>query len=304
MQKYAVLFVILAAALWGVDGIVLRPALYTLPVSLVVFIETAAAALFLSPFFVKNLSTLKKLGKTDWMSFFAVAVFGGAIGTMAITKALFYVGYVNLSIVVLIQKLQPVFAISLAAVLLKERLPKIFFIWAFLAVIGAVIMVFGFTVPDMNTGDKTLPAVFFAFIATVSFAMSTVFSKRALKNVDYKMGTYLRFVLTALVMLIVSILLMDIQKIGTVNASQWLIFLLIVFSAGGPALFLYYFGLMRISASVAAIGELAFPLTAIVLEYFVHDKILSVPQWIGVLILVYSIFQVSKFHLKKEKVEN
>lgn len=304
MQKFAVLFVILAAVLWGVDGIVLRPSLYELPVSLVVFIETAAAALLLTPFFIKNLSSLKKLDKKDWLSFLAVAVFGGAVGTMAITKALFYVGYVNLSIVVLIQKLQPVFAISLAALLLKERLPKIFFIWAAFAAIGAILMIFGFRLPDFNAGDKTLPAVFYAFIATISFAMSTVFSKRALKNVDFKMGTYLRFGLTAFVMLIVSTLMMDIQKIGTVSSSQWLIFVLIVFSAGGPALFLYYYGLIRISASVAAIGELAFPLTAVVLEYFVHDKILSIPQWLGVVILVFSIFQVSKIHLQNEKQSN
>jgi len=300
MQKSAVLFVVLAAALWGVDGIVLRPSLYVLPVPLVVFIETAAAALLLTPFFIKNLGTLKKLDKKDWLAFLAVAVFGGALGTMAITKALFYVGFVNLSIVVLIQKLQPVFAISLAAVLLKERLPKIFFIWAALAAVGAVLMIFGFNLPDFNVGEKTLAAVFYAFIATISFAMSTVFSKRALKNVDFKMGTYMRFVLTALVMLIVSTLTMDIQKIGTVDSSQWLIFILIVFSTGGPALFLYYYGLIRISASVAAIGELAFPLTAVVLEYFVHDKMLSISQWVGVFILIYSIFRVSKIHLQKE----
>ena len=161
-------------------------------------------------------------------------------------------------------------------------------------------MIFGFNLPDFNVGEKTLAAVFYAFIATISFAMSTVFSKRALKNVDFKMGTYMRFVLTALVMLIVSTLTMDIQKIGTVDSSQWLIFILIVFSTGGPALFLYYYGLIRISASVAAIGELAFPLTAVVLEYFVHDKMLSISQWVGVFILIYSIFRVSKIHLQKE----
>ena len=121
MAKLATIFVIIGASLWGVDGIVLRPLLYTLPVPLVVLIESSIVAIVLTPFFIKHLPIIKKLRPMDWLAFIGVALFGGAIGTMAITKALFYVNYVNLSIVVLIQKLQPVFAISLAAIFLKEK---------------------------------------------------------------------------------------------------------------------------------------------------------------------------------------
>ena len=81
-----------------------------------------------TPFFIKRFSSLKQLKKKDWLAFFGVALLGGAIGTMAITKALFYVNFVNLSVVILLQKLQPVFAISLATIFLKEKLPKEFFL--------------------------------------------------------------------------------------------------------------------------------------------------------------------------------
>ncbi|MDP2362878.1 MAG: EamA family transporter, partial [Ignavibacteria bacterium] len=95
-------FVIIAASLWAVDGIVLRPSLYSLPVTLVVFIESIIVALILTPFFRKHFPVIKNLTSKDWLAFLGVALFGGAIGTMAITKALFYVDYVNLSIVVFI----------------------------------------------------------------------------------------------------------------------------------------------------------------------------------------------------------
>ncbi len=127
MYRLAPIAIIVAAALWGLDGIVLRPSLYTLPVPLVVFIESSIVAVLLTPFFIKKFFVIRKLEFKDWLSFIGVALFGGAIGTMAITKALFYVNFVNLSVVVLIQKLQPVFAISLAALLLKERLKREFF---------------------------------------------------------------------------------------------------------------------------------------------------------------------------------
>ena len=129
-DKFAPIFVIIAASLWGVDAIVLRPYLYSLPVPLVVFLESGIVAILLSPIFLKQLNIIKNLNLKDFLAFTGVALFGGAIGTMAITKALFFVDYINLSIVVLIQKLQPLFALILASIFLREVLPKQFFIWA------------------------------------------------------------------------------------------------------------------------------------------------------------------------------
>jgi len=292
--KYAPLFVIFAAVLWGFDGIILRPSLYVLPVILVVFVESLLTTVLLTPILFKQLKTIRLISHKDLLAFFAVALFGGAIGTMAITKALFYVNFVNLSIVIFIQKLQPIFALSLASILLKERLPKEFFIWALLAIIGAYIMTFGLNLPLMNTGDKTLDAAFFALIAAIAFAASTVFSKRALKNVSFYMGTYLRFLISSILMLFIIVGFGAVSSITHLTIHQMLIFLLIAFSSGGFAIFLYYYGLKQISASRAAIYELAFPLSAVIFEFIVHGKILSPIQWLGVLFLIIGIMRVTK----------
>ena len=294
MEKFAPVFVILAAMLWGTDGIVLRPSLYNLPVPLVVFIESSIVAIILTPFFKSQLPALRRLEIRDWIAFAGVALFGGAIGTMSITKALFYVNHVNLSVVMLIQKLQPVFAIVLASILLKEKLTSKFALWAGLAIVGAYLMTFGPHLPNLNTGNKTLQAVMFALMASFSFGLSTVLSKRALKNVSFELGTYIRFLLTAIFMLVLVLVLGNIGSVREISQKQVIIFFIIAFSTGGPAIFLYYYGLKRISASVATICELAFPLTAVVLEYLVHDKWLSSLQWVGVAILLASMVQVSR----------
>ena len=292
-KYFAPSLVIFAASLWAVDGIVLRPALFNLPVPLVVFVESAIVAVFLTPVYAGKLSSLKILKTKDWVSFLGVALLGGAIGTMAITKALFYVNFVNLSVVILLQKLQPVFAISLATILLKEKLPREFYLWASLAIIGAYIMTFGLSLPNFSTGDKTTIAALFALLAAFSFSSSTVFSKRALRNVDYAMGTYLRFLFTAIIMLIISLTTQDLFSIGEISSVQIIVFLIIAFTTGGAAILLYYYGLKKISASVASICELAFPLTAVILEYFVHGNILSLVQWLGTFVLLISILKVS-----------
>ncbi len=294
MNRFAPFFVIIAASFWGIDSILLRPHLYTLPVPLVVFLESTIVAILLTPILFKKYINLKKLKIKDFLAFFGVALFGGALGTMAITKALFYVDYVNLSVVVLMQKLQPVFAIILATLLLKEKLPKDFMKWATLSIIGAFLMTFGLNIPNLDTGDHTLAAALFALLAAFSFGFSTVLSKRALKNITYEIGTYLRFVTTSIIMFFTVLLVGDFSVIKEVTEFQWIIFGIIAFTSGGFAIFLYYYGLKRISASVATIAELSFPLTAILLEYFLHDNLLDWLQWIGTIILIYSIIRVSK----------
>ena len=303
MKKLAPFFVILAASLWAVDGIVLRPVLFSLPVTLVVFVESTIVAILLTPFMLKYFSDIKMLESKDWLAFVGVALFGGAIGTMAITKALFYVDYVNLSIVVLIQKLQPVFAISLAAFFLKEKPPREFFLWAGLAIIGAYFMTFGLHIPVISASDKTTIAALFALLAAVSFGSSTVLSKRALKNTSYELGTYLRFAITSLIMLIIVLASGTINKIGNISGTQISIFLLIAFTTGGPAIFLYYFGLKRISASVASICELAFPLTAVILEFILRHNILGPVQWVGAIVLLGSILRVTNIRAFQQNSE-
>ncbi|MFA6322860.1 MAG: DMT family transporter [Candidatus Buchananbacteria bacterium] len=295
MIKYIIapILIIIAASLWGLDGVVLRPNLYTLPVPLVVFLEHGLAFALMLPFFIKEAKELKKLKFTDWGAFFWVAIFGGVLGTMCITKALFYVSFVNLSVVVLIQKLQPVFALLLAAIILKEKLPKKFFLWAALAVVATYFITFDSFIPNFNTGNKTALAALFSLIAAFSFGSSTVFSKRALRAINFRVGTYIRFGLTTLMMAIIAGASGSFSQLSNVNSQQWLTFLIIIFTSGGAAMLLYYFGLKKVTASVSTICELAYPLSAILFEFLLRHRTLTWSQWLAVIILFFAIYQVS-----------
>ncbi|RJR31585.1 DMT family transporter [Candidatus Parcubacteria bacterium] len=292
-KKLGPLFIIFAAFLWALDGIVLTPKLYGLPVPLVVFIEHLLAFLLMLPFFISEWRELKKMRRGDWQAILWVAVFGGALGTMFITKALFYVNFVNLSIVILIQKLQPLFALALAVIILKERPPKKFFVWAAAAIIGVYLATFGLQLPNLDTGDKTAAAALFALGAAFAFGSSTVFSKKALANISFRTGTYLRFGLTALLMLFIAGAEKNFSVINQITGSQFIVFLIIALTTGGTAIFLYYYGLKWVSASVSTICELAFPLSAIVLEYLIRGNALNYIQWAGAVILLYAIYKVS-----------
>ena len=123
---YASLAIMLAALLWAVDGTILTPwitdlGLYDVPTF--VFMLHATASVFLCFFLFTKRNELKIFDKGDWIAFFLTALFGGAIGTMAIIAAIInvYSNDLNISVILLLQKLQPIFAILLALTFLKEK---------------------------------------------------------------------------------------------------------------------------------------------------------------------------------------
>ena len=95
----------IAAALWGVDGIVLTPHLYNLDVAFVVFMLHVLAFLIMNTFLYKEYREIRRFDRSDFTIFFLIALFGGAIGTMSMVHALFLVNFEKLTIVILLQKL-------------------------------------------------------------------------------------------------------------------------------------------------------------------------------------------------------
>lgn len=314
-QIWPAFLIILAAMMWGIDGSVLRPALYNLQAKVVVFSEHAIAFSIMVALVIiislislkkmpswlkKDILSIKNLPVKGWYSVAWIAFFGGMVGTIAITKALFYVGFVPLSIPILVQKLQPVFGILLAVIILKEKPRKNFYIWAFLALLGSYFVTFGFQKPIISLENKAFVAALLGLLAAFSFGSSTVFSKAALKNLTYRAATFLRFGVTSLFVFILLILTNSLSGIGEISAKQVAILLLIAFTTGGLAIFIYYKGLKSVKASASIIYELAFPVTVIVLDYVLHGKILSIPQFIGAAIILISIIKITKEPIPEE----
>lgn len=304
----AALAIMFAAFLWAFDGVVLTPWVTNLgmkDVPTFVFMLHAVASVFLGYFLVKKRQELKNLKKGDWLAFFLTGLFGGAIGTMAIIAAIIktYTGNLNISVVLLLQKLQPIFAIALALLWLKERPKKAFYLWALVALAGSYFLTFGFAKPSFNASGMFIPALL-SVLAAFSFGSSTVFSKRAITKISHGLGTALRFFITTGIMIII-ISVISILNSFDINTSyagflgfrviNWemiLAFVIIALTTGGTAIFIYYWGLKKVLASRSTIYELVFPVSAIVLEYFIHHKILTLGQWVGAVIMFGAILAI------------
>lgn len=288
-----VLAICFSAVLWGFDGIVLTPRLGRLDIGFVVFILHALPFLLMQIFFYREYRHLRLFTRNDVLMFFLLSLLGGAIGTMAIVKALFLVNFQHLTMVVLLQKLQPVFAITLAAILLKERLKRNFILWASLAVGAGYFLTFGWTLPDFHSGTNATYAAAYSLLAAFSFGSSTVFSKKILLKYSFYSATFYRYGITALLMLTYVLVAGRIGDVTSVRTTEWLIFVIIGLTTGSGAIFLYYYGLRKVRAMVATICELFFPISAILFDYLINHKVLSTVQWFSAGIMLFAIVKLS-----------
>ncbi|MGL5089271.1 MAG: DMT family transporter [Cetobacterium sp.] len=285
----------LAATMWGFDGIVLTPRLFKLDVAYVVFILHLLPLLGMSVLFgKKELKNIKKLSKEDILFYFLIALFGGALGTLSIVKALFLVNFNNLTVVTLLQKLQPVFAIVLAKIILRERIGKNFLQWALLALVSGYLLTFEFTLPHFQSGDKIGIASLYSILAAFSFGSSTVFGKKILANSSFRTAMYTRYLFTTIITGLIVIANGNLGWFFKTTPDQWMIFLIIALTTGSGALLLYYIGLRYIKANIATICELCFPISSIVFDYLFNKKILSPIQFISAGVLLFTIYKITK----------
>lgn len=293
------LAVALSAMLWGVDGILLTPQLYNVNTAFVVFVIHLFPFLLMNVFFFREYRQLRTMSKTDLIYFTLIALFGGALGTLAIVKSLFLMHFNSLSVIVLLQKLQPVFAVILARIILKEHIKRNFVLWASIALIAGYFMTFGWALPDFTTeGVTTVYAALLSLLAAFSFGSSTVFSKKILGNYSFVSSTFFRYGFTTLIMLLIVLFSGHIGDFSQITPRNWLFIALIGLTTGSGAIFLYYYGLRHVKASLSTFLELMYPITAVILDYFVNKTVYSPVQWIAISVMLFAIVMLN---VEKEK---
>lgn len=292
-SKIGMLFIAVAAALWGLDGVVLTPRLGNLNVVFVVFLLHAIPFLLMNFFLYPRYKEFKKLSRKNRFSLFAVSIFGGALGTIAIVKALFLVNFQQLSVVVLLQKFQPVFAIILVAVFLKEKLSRTFILWASVAIIAGYFLTFGWSIPDIQSNSHNIQAMLLSLFAAFSFGSSTVFSKNLLEKIDFITATFFRYGFTFLLLLPVIVFSGLTVEFSHVTTNNWFVIGIIALTTGSGAILLYYHGLKKTKASYATLLELFFPISAIFFDYYINGNVLSPIQWISAAVMIFAIIRAT-----------
>jgi drug/metabolite transporter (DMT)-like permease len=266
IDRYAVLFVALAATLWASDAYFRNQLVQHLSATQIVVAEDALITLFLLPVLIRSRHELKLLGARGWT---AVAVI--AAGAQALATILFTASFANaaqhqlFAETFVLQQTQPLIAIVLAWVVLGERRRPWFWPAAAVAIVAVYMVVFASDPlsPVSALQNGRIEVGLLALGAAVLWASGTVLGRFALGSISFWSMTALRFTL-ALPVLVVVVLVQD--GLGGLSHYRFTDFvpnlLAIAIVPGLLALLLYYRALSKTPASLATIAEMAYPVAA------------------------------------------
>jgi len=304
-----------AALLWATDSPFRYPLTQKLASSVIVFAEHIVGLLLSIPILLKEYPKLYQFGRRHWVALLFISLGGSTLATLFFTFAF---TLTNPTIIILLQKIQPFFAILLASLILKESISRkrVFWILALLAIVGAYFVSFGdpnygvqlvhlfqpetYLAPFYHIGEANLLAVGLAITAAFLWGGSTVMGRVMLEKVSYPAMTGFRYLFGAIFLFIIVILTADFfsifpvlsEGIGIGSFGEIPVYAAILYIGiipGFLALFIYYLGLKSTKASIATLAELVFPVSAAAVNWIVLGFTLSLTQIIGTAMLLVAI---------------
>ncbi|BCJ35227.1 EamA family transporter [Actinocatenispora thailandica] len=272
--------VALSSALWGTDALLRKPLTTQLPTPLIVVLEHAVCVAILSPLLPRAWRGWRRLTGRQ-----RLAMIGVGAGASALATTLFTLAFTKGDAItpLVLQKLQPLFAIGLAGLLLGERLHRRYLLFVVPALAGAWLLTF----PDpLHVGLASAEAALLAVGAAALWAGGTVLGRLVSAELDPTTLTVLRFAIGLPTAVLIAL------ATGTswrVAPGDWPAVVALALIPGLLALLLYYRGLRRTPASRATLAELAFPATAALVGVFALGDRFAPTQWLGVALVVAAV---------------
>jgi drug/metabolite transporter (DMT)-like permease len=274
------------AALWGVDGALRAPLVAPGSASwsswTIVLYEHVILTMIVAPFLISRRHQLRGLDRAGWVSALFVAWGGSALATLAFTEA-FREG--NPDVVVLLQKTQPLWAIAAAALVVRERPRRDLALYLVPAAVGAYLLSFGDSSPAEAASGAHGRVALLALTAAALWGSATAFGRRALRQVEAPVLAAVRFSLALPLLAVIAAERGNMAPPSAAPAADWVRLPLIALGPGLIAMLLYYRGLRVTPAPVATFAELAFPATALVVNYVFLGATIDRWQFAGLLLL-------------------
>ncbi len=295
-----------AAALWATDAPFRTHLTHDLASNFIVLCEHIVSCFVAIPILLFNWANLKNISGREWLAILFIGICGSALAAVAFTESFHYV---NPSVSIVLQKVQPLIAIALAWWLLGERMHKQFWLWTIVALFAAYLVSFPNLVPQVYQGEVFNPNAIgasLALLAALLWGASTVFGKYVLRTAAFQTLTSLRFVVGLIFLALLNAAQGTFPAAGAGTGTDVLFLVIVALTSGVFSLFLYYYGLQFTRASIATIAELGFPLAAVFVNaYFIPGNQatgtyfgLYAMQWLGTILLLFAMLMLSRVNQK------
>lgn len=286
--------VVLGAALWGVDPLFRLILLKSITSAQLVLLEHIIIALCVAPVVWKNRRELLGVGWKQAGALLFISWGGSAIATILFTMGL---ANGNANAVLLLQKLQPLFAIIMARFLLKESLPRHFSLLLAMALVGTYFLTFGFQIPFGHWNDFIQVGSLLSLGAAALWGGSTVMGRLMVGQMKYETVTSLRFILALPLLLAVTWNEGAAWHLPSGASGMTAFSLNLLGQALLPgllSLLVYYKGLTTTKASVATLAELSFPMVGVLLNWIAFQQVITQAQVVGFILIWAALFVISR----------
>jgi drug/metabolite transporter (DMT)-like permease len=270
----------LAASLWGFSSLLREPLAQRLPAPTIVLAEHVVLVVALLPWLVPAIRALLLSSPRSRLGVLVIGAGSSALATTMFTAAFRLGDPVTPQV---LQKLQPVIAILLAAFILGERVTRRFPLFAVPAILGAWLLAF----PDpFGVSVQGAQAAALAVGAAALWAAGTVLGRMVSAELSFVHVTTLRFAVG-----LVTLIVLAVATSTPLDVPAELIPRLVALALvpGLLALVMYYVGLRQTPAMRATLAELAFPLTAAAVGVTLLDGRLDWSQWFGFAAVLVSV---------------
>jgi len=289
----------IAAILWATDTPFRLPAVQALnPIQVVLFEHGIGLFALIIWAILKKRKEVIYLNKKDWLGAILVGGGGSALATVLFSASFHFI---NPSLTILLQKLQPVLVIFLAYLFLNEKPQKELFIWSVLALFAATVLSF----PDLNFSflkqgiDIHSRGVLYALGAAFLWAIATISGKYLLGKNSPGTVTFWRYSFGFLTLTGMSLLSHTGHGTESVNLLAWTsppvlrALLYISFFPGLISMIAYYTGLLKTPASTATLIELLYPVTAVLINTVALNAPLTPVQLGAGTVLLLAVLKIS-----------
>jgi len=272
--------VAVAASLWGFSALLREPLAQQMPTVSLVLAEHVVLVLMVSPWLFPAARALAASSLRTKIGVVVIGAGSSALATVMFTAAFRLGDPITPQV---LQKLQPVLALLLAAVLLGERVTTRFPLFAVPAIAGAWLLAF----PDpFGVAVQSAVAALLAVGAASLWAGGTVLGRMVSSELSFLDVTTLRFGVGLLALAAFTLASGTRVEVPLELVPRLVLLALI---PGLLALILYYLALRRTPASRATLAELAFPVTAAVVGVTLLDGRLDASQWCGFTVVLVSV---------------
>jgi drug/metabolite transporter (DMT)-like permease len=271
-DRFAVVLVALGAMLWGTDTLFRIPLLHHLsPSPLVqstqlVLMEHVILVICTLPLPWLARDQIRRLNRRQWAAIAAIGVGASGLATVLFTMSF---GYGHFIETLLLQKTQPLIAILLASLWLRERLSATAWVLVPVALIGAYLIAVPDPLhPEQAWADFHIAAALFALGAAALWGAATVFGRYALADVSFTALTGLRFTTALPALAVLLLVLGGLPAFGTYRVADAPLYLGLALLPGLLGMLFYYRGLASTPAAMATLAELAFPITGVLVNLY------------------------------------